>query len=357
MLEEQWNQLIEHSQADSLFMSWAWQYSWWEAWHSKLDVTLQLVLIYDNEQLIGVLPLFLDRYKPRFSMWRTRLQFVGNHYLATPTVRTEYVGPIFNTQYHEVLASMVAGYIHQELSWDELIVCDSNDADDSMRLLLSELNKVQSINKVSLVTSTGYYIDTTVDVVEYKGQLGKNTRKKYFNDIKKLNDNDMFVTVFKGSAEQFLAKLNQFHIERWGKSVFSGPALQFHLKLIERLKLIGTNNLTCIEKENEKIGTLYNITSSGRMYNIQAGFLEKSVANLALGKVHLGAAIEESFSSQSINHFDMLAGTGKNSDYKSYMGGVRVNFETFAIVRNKKIQLNYIFLSLIRKLKAKILSR
>jgi CelD/BcsL family acetyltransferase involved in cellulose biosynthesis len=70
-LEQEWNDLYHDSQLVTPFQSWAWLYSWWEAYGKRY--ALQLIIVRNGEgHLIGILPLMLGRRRGL-----RRLLFVG----------------------------------------------------------------------------------------------------------------------------------------------------------------------------------------------------------------------------------------------------------------------------------------
>src|SRR5919107_817280 len=58
-LEQEWNDLYRDSALVTPFQSWAWLYSWWEAYGKRYE--LQLITVRNGEGLlIGTLPLMLE---------------------------------------------------------------------------------------------------------------------------------------------------------------------------------------------------------------------------------------------------------------------------------------------------------
>jgi CelD/BcsL family acetyltransferase involved in cellulose biosynthesis len=70
VLEEEWEDLYRNSPLATPFQSWAWLYSWWEAYGE--DYELRLVVIREAGLLVGLMPFMLERRRG-FG----RLLFVG----------------------------------------------------------------------------------------------------------------------------------------------------------------------------------------------------------------------------------------------------------------------------------------
>jgi hypothetical protein len=79
----------------------------------------------------------------------------------------------------------------------------------------------------------------------------------------------------------------------------------------------------------------------GCIYNIQAGYEEDFHKKVALGTLHLGYAIETAFKDPSVGFFDLLAGEGKKTDYKSHLATDRTSLTTLMVVRSPLFRLLY----------------
>lgn len=71
-LEEEWKDLYHNCPLATPFQSWAWLYSWWEAYGEGYD--LRLIAVRYEGTLIGIVPLMLERQWSYFG----RLLFIGN---------------------------------------------------------------------------------------------------------------------------------------------------------------------------------------------------------------------------------------------------------------------------------------
>src|SRR5438874_6977959 len=77
-LREVWNQLLSRSDSDTIFLTWEWLSSWWEAYTGPTD-DLHIIVVRDQGgQITGIAPFFLtkQRWLPFFGM--KTLRFVGD---------------------------------------------------------------------------------------------------------------------------------------------------------------------------------------------------------------------------------------------------------------------------------------
>lgn len=69
-LEEEWEDLYDDSALSTPFQSWAWLYSWWEAFGEGYE--LRLITVREGTLLVGLIPLMVER---RWGL--RRLRFIG----------------------------------------------------------------------------------------------------------------------------------------------------------------------------------------------------------------------------------------------------------------------------------------
>ncbi|PAU81200.1 GNAT family N-acetyltransferase [Halovibrio salipaludis] len=332
-LENEWTALVERASADPLFMGWPWLYSWWETWGQRLGLELVLYAAYEGERLVGIAPLFRHRYRSPVGITLNRLHFLGNAWRIQPTVRTEYCGIIAEEgQESTVIEAVLAELI--QLSWHELIISDQR-LQDMLRWQEAFDRLGEANSAVPRSVDSGVRVQVNGDFREWLANLGANTRLKAFNRRRYLEERGE-LSVFDmptEDADAFLSKLNAFHQDRWGKPCFEDEALEFHRALLKRFPSSRTH-LSVMAFNGEPISALYDICAGHTRYNLQLGFNEHFDRKVAPGTLHLGYAIEESFRNDAVDTFDMLAGRGKKSFYKSHFRGEQVHFLTVQFVRH-----------------------
>lgn len=334
-LAEKWQNVLDNSSADPLFMSWPWLFSWWEVWGKALGLELALFGAYDaNSRLVGLAPFYISDFSSILGLRIRRAQFLGNAWHICPTVRTEYSSLVIRKGLETVVTNALLAEVSR-LSWDEMIVCDQ---------LLPERSRWQKSlalggRKVTLVHRArdfGVRVSTDGSFQEWLRKLGANTRLKLYNrraHIKKKKGELVLTRVTDKQVAVFFECLNEFHRHRWGKVCFDDKAIAFHKKFIARLKSHQLA-LTTLEFNGKTISVLYDILAGSSRYNLQAGFQEDFDHKVSLGTLHLGYAVEECFDAESIRYYDLLAGYGKNSFYKSRFQGESVQFLTVQFARH-----------------------
>ena len=343
-LKHEWSNLLGESNADPLFMSWAWLYSWWEVWSRAYGLELFLLGVYSNEDgmLVGLAPLYRHVFRSLGGIRIRRLHFIGNAWRIGPSVRTEYVGLIMRNGFEESTAGAIAGYLRR-FTWDELIISDSRH--ETAGAFGKALTQGGDVLDVIRSEATGICIDTNGSREHWVQSLGSNTR------LKAINRQSFFEVELNGVYRpfrpgvdgywRFFEQLNQFHLQRWGKPCFDESAVDFHIRLLSRLVASQSPKMTELVCDNEVVSVLYDIQAADRVYNLQAGFNESLHKKLSLGTLHLGYAISDAFEESSILYYDLLAGYGKNTFYKAKFMGEETGFTTLEFVRSPLLKLAY----------------
>lgn len=342
-LRQEWAELLQKSEVNQLFLSWQWQYTWWEMWAEALGLKLMLLKAFDGDELVGIAPLYIDKIRMRSGIKASRIQFIGNAWRREGTVRTEYLEFIASKgQSREVCAAFVE-YISNKKGWDEFVICDLRKNTDTYRQVIKHQEGSRWYIDIA-EQDQGMNISTLGKFKDYVEGLGRNTRLKLFNRRKYLDSLGKIkcVSASNDDVGQYLSILNAFHQKRWGKDCFTGRSLEFHKVLLNRLSDQQGYSLNCIKLDDKVISILYNLRMGNTLYNIQSGFDEGFDKKLSLGTLHMGYGIEDAFIDQRVINFDMLAGKGKSEFYKSKYKGNVVDFITLRVTRSRLLKLWYV---------------
>lgn len=342
-MAHEWHVCVEKSAANPLFLGWPWLYSWWEVWSQVLGLELVLIGVYDEQGvLIGLGPFYRRAMLTPAGVRVYRLYLIGSAWRLAPTVRTEYCGVVLplgrEDEVNDAILNAVA-----KLEWDEFICSDVVEP-DVHRLSAARWPTATRPRFIGRMIDRGVRIEAQGAFDDWLKRLGKNTRLKAYNRRSYLNELGKltFGAHDRAVHGDFLERLNDFHVVRWGKPVFDEDALRFHRLFIERLPLGGGRaELTTLHFNGECVSVLYDVVVGRWRVNLQAGFIENFDTKVALGLLHLGYAIESAFKEGGVEFYDLLAGGGKKHFYKSHFQGESVEFSTFQLVRNPVIGFLY----------------
>lgn len=110
-LRSEWNDLVHRSWANTLFMTWEWQTTWWRHWGSG-EVTLLTWRETTTDSLIGLVPLYLDTAPDG----ARRLLLVGGIEVS------DYLDLVIVPDYAEVVFQGLVAWLHSAAApaWDRL---------------------------------------------------------------------------------------------------------------------------------------------------------------------------------------------------------------------------------------------
>lgn len=329
------------SGADPLFMSHAWRKHWWALWGARAG-TLAVLTCTDAHGLLGVAPLYRDRPRLFRAYGYDRIQLIGCSYGALSTPRAEYNSFLLRagseSQAFDALAQQL-----ERMPWQELVLQDVIVDSPMDRALRGWINR-RGFALREILQDQAYAVNTAGSFEDYLASLGSNTRLKLFNRRKLLATLGVpqVSNLFPERVDEFFDLLNAFHRERWGADCFGTESLSFHKKLIHSLAQEGAEiDLSLLSLGETPLSVLYNVRCKGRVYNLQSGYLERFHPKISLGSLHLGYAIEAAFRSADAEHFDMLAGRGKQSDYKRAIANEIMVLKSYKVVRSRLLRTLY----------------
>jgi hypothetical protein len=324
--KSQWNDLLKVSDANPLFVCWEWMHAWWKTWAEPLNIQLYIYFIYSHDQLVGILPLYT--FHKRQGVFR-EFHFLGNAWGRSPTVRSEYIGPIFNMNFSNALNQDFLNWVKGHGLLDCFIVADCIQRD-----FAPDNATIRKADK-------GYRLKCDGNFDNYKKGLSAAVRLKVFNRVDYLREKYKsvefgFYNLADIDLDNFFDQLNIFHIKRWGKPCFDRNAVEFHKRFIAHSQE-AEPILSFIRVGDQLVSLSYNLFSNGVIYNIQSGYVETFDKKVALGALHFGFIIDFAFQNTHIKCLDFLAGRGKLSNYKASFRGDEILFFTIQIFSSSSL--------------------
>ncbi|RBP25696.1 acetyltransferase (GNAT) family protein [Marinobacter pelagius] len=309
----------------NLFLTRAWQDAWWKHWGS----TPGFELVSEGRDCSG---LYLDHYRYKAVLPVTCLQFIGTNYRRLSTPRTEY----------NRLPAASPGEIFS-VGWSEAVLSDMAEDSPGVRTLLDLAGQHRCLVR-RIGEDVAYSIRAKGLFSDYLAGLGRGTRLRLFNRRSVLEQLGS-VTIENWWPEKpvsFFEWLNEFHRERWGHPCFNETSLSFHQEFLKNIEHEGGRpDLSVLCVSGKPVSVLYNVLYGNVAYNLQAGFMEGFHKKLALGTLHLGYSIEAAFENRDVGAFDLLAGGGKNEDYKAKLATDRTPLVSLMLVRSPFFKLLY----------------
>lgn len=330
--EEEWQQLLDASDADPLFLSWHWMYDWWQRFQRPGD-RLRLLAAYRGDRLVGLAPLYQARTRYlRGLLPVQRLQFLGTGIRRSAGLRSEYLAFILDREQRDAGLAALLGKLRELDGWQEACFQDVPE-EDPLTGDLHTLGKRRELDR-----QRAYPIDTRGRFEDYLAALGRNTRLKLYNRRKLLNSLGQVELrrAANDDLDALIDCLNRFDRTRFGhdSTINEATRAQLHALARNRPGLSVSRHSSFLLLDGEPLSVVINITLGARIYNMQLGFRPDFHKKISLGTLHLGYAIEQAFNDPDIECFDLLLGDGKNSNYKRHLTDLSREAASWQVMRS-----------------------
>ena len=300
-LESHWDELLAASRSDCFFLTWEWLYAWWR--HMRGDRALQLLVVREGDELVGVAPLARARTT---LPWLSRLEFLGTGYAGS-----DYVDVIVRRdrelQVVEALSRAIAAQ-NVALHLDHL---------PSESVSSALLGNVEAEGWTSIRTPGGICPFVRLEGRSwdsYLASVGPAHRANLRRRIRGL-DREFQVRFERVSSEPAraaaLETLMSLHNRRWdkrgGSTAFPTPACRaFHDEATRRALDRGWLRLYVLTLDGTPAAATYCFAYNDRFYFYQGAFDER-FAQHSVGMVAMGLTIRAA-TEEGAREFDMLYG-------------------------------------------------
>ena len=168
---EQWNNLLEKSTSNNIFLTFEWLYSWWNIFSNDRK-KLFILNIYKNNTLVGIAPWYINNMKHGpFS--QKRFEFIGSQ-----EAGSDYLDVICMAGEEINISHTLYKYIHNIFKeWDSLYFYDFPANSIFFMNFIYELNK----DGKYYVLNTASYCPTIIlpnDIEEFKSRITSKRRQK-----------------------------------------------------------------------------------------------------------------------------------------------------------------------------------
>lgn len=332
-------------------MSWLWQYLWWNCFGAASNARLLLLTARDPiDKLIGIAPFMQLRSKSRRLIPARQLAPIGNVWRLNDSEVTEHIDWIIDREHETEVSSAFADTLAGAKEWHEILFSytpTDSLAAESIGALADRLDCYVRLE----LPLPHYTVDTSVSFEAFLKSLGKHTRNRLFGRRKLLNDLGVFREVVADNSNigEQLDKLDSLSQKRW-RTGFSTASREFFERLSADLLCRKALRFATLEVDDRPISALYDVEAQGVVYNIRSAIDTAFHPRLSPGLLHLGLAIERSCARESIKKYALLAGGGKNSDYKRDFTEPAGHFKSMQLVRRRHEKIFYRLYDLARSL-------
>lgn len=335
--EPEWRGLLARSVADPLFMSWDWQWLWWETHHELLGGELALLACYEGQTLVGLAPFYLHTARHKGGIRAPRLEFIGSTWRDGRGVFSEYLDLIAARGHEPAVVAAVGAWLRDDKGWSDLVLGNTPVGGLAEALAGTALGAGGFIRRADPLEA--HRLALTGSFEDYLRTLPGSVRRKVWNQRSKL-DQARLVLAGPTETESILDRIDAFHLARWNAPQYVGVSREFHRALAARLAGNGALRMSTLESGGRPLVVMYNIRLAGTEYNLQSGFDPERSAGFSPGYLHFGYSIEEAFR-DGLQWFDFLGGQGRHRQYKQdFLTEVRP-LVTLQVVRSRPLRAVY----------------
>ncbi|MFL6656103.1 MAG: GNAT family N-acetyltransferase [Sulfurifustis sp.] len=303
-LQTEWNELLQASRADGLFLTWEWLYTWWK--HLREDRQLEIVTVRRGARLVAIAPLAL-----RPSRMRRLVPFPVLEFLGAGSVGSDYLDVLIHRDDEHAavtrLAQCLAG--HKRMLELAQVGRDARVAD-----LAAALAR-HGWPSFCRTTDLCPYIDLTGQSWEsYLDSLGAAHRYNFRRRLRNLSKQfDVRFERADSEAErrEAMRLLIALHRKRWrGRAdadAFHEPGLlAFHEELSAAALRRGWLRLYVLRLDGQPAAALYGFNYNRVFYFYQSGF-DPDFNKYSVGLVIMGLAIKSAIE-EGVALYDFLHG-------------------------------------------------
>lgn len=309
-LHQEWNQLLERSEANTIFLTWEWLYTWWQ--HFNSDRQLAIILIEHNNQLVGIAPFFREHFRVGRFISLQSLQWLG-----IGEVGSDYLNLISEPGYEKDVCRKVCEEIsHNAKNWDLLKLTDLPSGGHAYTNFFTFFAE----DKAFEYQLGREYICPYIQLKGYSwGSFLKDLSANMRYNLRRRN-RQVFELLGakvtqceeKSDIAPFLDSIFDMHLKRWnlrgGSDGFSTPQVHaFHQAVAIELFNKGWLRLYLLEIEHKPVAGIYGMEYKDTFYFYQSGMLPEW-ERYSVGMVLLGQTIKDSISRQ-LTTYDFLHGT------------------------------------------------
>ncbi len=319
-LADQWNALLQQSATNTLFLTREWQRVWWR---QLGDGDLRILCMYDNDELIGIAPLFAEQD----ALGATQVQFVGCKEVS------DYLDFIFLKGRERECFDTVLDYLAGTDSpqWAGISLCNIPETSPTLTLL-PELAQAKGWKANSVFEDVCPVIALPDSFEAYLATLDGKERRELQRKLRKA-DEDSTVT-YTQDAATLDADLGDFlrlmRASMISKDSFMTPRMEtFFRAMAKDMLAAGYLQLAFLEVDGDRAATYLNFTWQNQVLVYNSGLDPQKFSYLSPGQVLIARLIEKAIADQRAT-FDFLQG---NEEYKHKLGGKDVKLFTLGISR------------------------
>ena len=302
-LRDEWNELVLNSESNNIFLAWEWLFNWWTSFNKEKK--LKILLLRENDELIGIAPLFLCKSKRKNTY---QIRFMGS-----TDVGSDYLDFISKKGSENEVINEIFKYLNlNKDNWQIINLTDIPSKSESIGLMKKHydsnyytlIQKYTTCPYLPLPESHEIFLSSLSSNMRYNI---KRKRRKFEQELK-----GQFIVVREKNEihelyeEMVRLNLNRMKIKKIDSPFNKKSFYQFHKNIISYFVANDWLRLCFLKIKGYYIASLYIFKYGGRYYYYQSGF-DPDWEKLSPGFLLFSYCIENAIS-EGIKEFDFLQG-------------------------------------------------
>jgi len=309
-LRKEWSSLLQESDADCLFLTWEWLYTWWK--HLAADRQLHLLTVRRDGKLLAIAPFAVRPPRPERLLPCKALEFLG-----TGAVGSDYLDLIVRRGAEGVALQAIADHLAEHLSVLELRQVKAGSPLAS-RLASSLQQDGWAANQT--VTDVCPYLEIAGQSWEsYLAGVGPSHRQNVRRRLRRIAASfhvDFQQVRTEAQRRECLKLFADLHHRRWaerqGSEALDGKGIMdFHEEFSAIALQRGWLRLFMLRLDGKPVASIYAFKYGKVFYFYQSGF-DPAYSSHSVGLVTMGLVIQRAIE-EGVEEYDMLHG---DEEYK-----------------------------------------
>jgi len=301
-LRGEWNELLDDSDSNCLFLTWEWLYTWWK--HLSGGRRLFIVTVRQGRELLAIAPLALR--PPR---WGRLVPYRSLEFLGTGAIGSDYLDSILRRREQRALQAL-AEYLANQ---DFVLELAQLSRESSFATQLAEHLRQRGWKLWKAKSDLCPFINLSGHTwASYLERLGPTDRfQTRFKNLGRRFDMRFEQARSEEECRKFLEILIQLHQLRWqGKgspgAFYTPSLLSFHEELSQIALGRGWLRLFVLWLDGRPAASLYGFMYERTFYFYQSGF-DPQYAKHSVGFVTMGLTVKSAIE-EGAEEYDLLHG-------------------------------------------------